>query len=64
MVEEQVKIPKPPETYWERRTLLNEEVLDRVLGIIEQNFPYIHTQTLRNGWQDCIDELNKEFNNV
>lgn len=61
---EQVNIPKPPETYWERRILLNEEVLDRVLGIIELNFPYIHTQTLRNNWQDCIDELNKEFNNV
>lgn len=47
-----------PKTYWEKRCLLNEEVLDSVLKLLEYNFPFLDTGYIRNAWQDSIDQIN------
>ncbi len=47
-----------PQTYWEKRCLINEDVLDLILILIENHFPHVETQGIRNSWQHAIDELD------
>jgi len=52
-----------PTTYWERRCLMNEKVLDNVINILGLHLP--HTQdalyVLGEGWQNSIESLDAEF---
>ncbi len=55
-----------PETHWERRCMLNENVLDAALSIMQNILPPAGLDAvanLREQWQNQIDELDKQAYN-
>lgn len=52
-----------PETYCERRSSINENVLEKVILIIGYGSPHLQDQLgmLMGAWEGALDQLDEEF---